>query len=438
MGLPDSGAGERVILRVGGEGGSLELWERPGSRPQFKATMNDQSLQWFDEGDAVTRDSGWGDQRAAMRLVDRYQWTRLRPKVVDPAHAHWVWARVRDDWEQVREGNRPDWLELCRRDGRLPFTAARGEYVRNPSYGLGKILFADGAHVIAYFKGHPAPRPDGRVVKFQAGTTSLEGVTETRDEELDNLPPWVDGKFKVAKTDLDLVKAIGIFLQFFPGGFSDPNYLRRERDYKASASHRFDSIARPALAGWIAEGNADAIARALDAVYGDPKAPQEGADTRLNVLYQQVEEPAYFDALRTGGPATVEYAAAALEFIRAGDKASFDSYLAALGALPTRRGGAHLAHWTTLTWLPFIADPKRHFLVKPTIIQAYEAMLGYDIRYRSELNFETYARCVSLAERLKARLEQSEINLGKRPLDMIDVQSFMWVVERWSPGDIKA
>jgi hypothetical protein len=47
------------------------------------------------------------------------------------------------------------------------------------------------------------------------------------------------------------------------------------------------------------------------------------------------------------------------------------------------------------------------------------------------VNYESYTRIVDMATRLAEVLQHSAINLEQKPLDMMDVQSFMWVVERY-------
>jgi hypothetical protein len=149
-------------------------------------------------------------------------------------------------------------------------------------------------------------------------------------------------------------------------------------------------------------------------------------------LYPKVEEPAYFDALERGGDPLFRYIAAVVAFVARDARETFDAMVAALLALPTKPGGASLDHWTTLTWLPFIARPEEHILVKPTITQTFASLLPFDLRYRAELNYETYRRAVFMARQLAERLEASGLSMSGRRLDMIDVQSFMWVVMRYS------
>lgn len=308
-----------------------------------------------------------------------------------------------------------------------------GDYVDHPAFGLGKILNADASRLRIYFKNADEPDPDKRVRTFAVPSQFLLPTSATSDVELDNLPPWKDDRFDRRQTAHSWEKAKTAFARRFPQGLSDPKFIAEETLYKRSAHARFSEI-RTQLESAIADTDGLIVASLIEEIYGSTKAPRDSADARLNVLFQQVEEPAYFSALRAGGDATVEYAIAALAFIDTPTAESFIRYAQGLAALPPRRDGKTVDSWTAATWFPFIANPLKHFLIKPTIVQAFESLLPFDIRYRAELNFDTYARTVEMSRRIRQMLEDSELNLGYRALDAIDVQSFMWVVERYAEG----
>lgn len=310
-----------------------------------------------------------------------------------------------------------------------------GDFVKHEKFGNGKVISSDGVLVRIYFKNTIEPSPSKRVRTFKAPWPNLTFVDPFPDPELDNLPPWTGDRFEGAKITRTLDDAKKVFLRFFSEGLDDPGFTKHEKQYKLSACERYNALIRKDLYTLASNDDHAAIAARLDAVYGDPKAPKIGPDTRLNLLYQKIDEPAYFDALRAGGSDTSRYAEAASEFIESANQTTFDEYLAALRKLPTRKGGAAIDGWTTLTWLPFIAAPDRHIVIKPTIVQSFASALPYEIQYSSDLNYRTYSRCVDMAKRLGDILATSELNLQGRELNMIDVQSFMWVVERWTGTD---
>jgi hypothetical protein len=74
-----------------------------------------------------------------------------------------------------------------------------------------------------------------------------------------------------------------------------------------------------------------------------------------------------------------------------------------------------------------LACPGEHIFLKPEVTQLAAEILSYDIRYEPRVNWATYERVLGLAAEIKARLSA----LGQEelvPKDMIDVQSFIWVV----------
>ncbi len=319
----------------------------------------------------------------------------------------------------------------CTVDQKNDGSLKNGDKVTHPTLGVGKVVSTAADLVRIYFKQPQEPVPDRRVKKFKLPAPMLTPTGDLADAELDNLPPWSDERFQQFQTPLTLDAAKARFLEHFPDGLDDPQFHRRELDYKRSAHRRFVENFRSNCDRWIASGDAQALASGLNEVYGNPKVPEHKPDSRLNILYQRAEEPAYFDALSAAGAATVEFVAAALDFIDKGTRADFNRYADALARLPTRSGGFQLDKWTALTWLPFIAAPARHFVIKPTIVRAFSSALPHEITYQAQPNFITYTRVVDMAHRVADVLASSELNLRRRKLDFIDVQSFMWAVERY-------
>lgn len=315
---------------------------------------------------------------------------------------------------------------------------AVGDLVEHPALGLGKVIYVDGSVARVYFKDKREPQPELRTSEFRLPSPYLIPCPDRQDPILDALPPWTDGRFVRYETTLDIDTAKARFMQQFRKGFDDPDYFRRERAYKESAHGRYASKFAPFASQWLKTRDVSAIVTALQAVYGDSAAPKGNADERLNLLYPRVEEPAYFEALEKGGDQLFRYVEGVVAFLERSTPETFDAFVAGLLGLPTRSGGASLEHWTTLTWLPFIARPDEHILVKPTITKTFASILPFEIRYRAELNYETYRLSAMMAKQLCNQLQHSELNLSGRRLDMIDVQSFMWVVMRYAQPGIES
>ena len=85
------------------------------------------------------------------------------------------------------------------------------------------------------------------------------------------------------------------------------------------------------------------------------------------------------------------------------------------------------AKWTILTYFLFIFFPNKHTFIKPTVTQHIAKICEFDLQYDAELNINTYQHALSLSNYLYDNL----IKLGAKPKDMLDIQAFMWVVEKY-------
>ena len=97
----------------------------------------------------------------------------------------------------------------------------------------------------------------------------------------------------------------------------------------------------------------------------------------------------------------------------------FDGWVEAVAALPRRQ--TRVLTWPMVTVWGFLAQPQTHIFLKPTVTRAAAEKYGFDFRYRSRPDWETYAGLLEFAEAV--RRDQRSL----RPRDMIDIQSFLWV-----------
>lgn len=308
-----------------------------------------------------------------------------------------------------------------------------GQHVEHSTWGLGKVLFVDADAVHVYFRSMGEPVPEKRVKPISSkGWHFLTAVEAQPDNVLDQLPPWNGKAFLRPKTDLTIDEAKRTFLRMFDGGIDDPAFHAQEFAYKRFATDRFSQQFLPRARGWIAAGDAAAIANGIDEIWGKHLPSKD----RLNLLYHMGEAPAYFEALRDGGPATLAYAQALLDMLESNTDAAFDRFSAALGALPMREGGTDIAKWPTLTWLPFIADPARHIVVRSSIIQAFASAYPRELNFKPRISALSY-RCIrEFVEDFRRVLQASEINRSGREFDLMDVQSFMWAVAKYKKIDV--
>lgn len=307
---------------------------------------------------------------------------------------------------------------------------------RQPDRGIGKVVYADGATAVVYFKDRTKTAPEARLSEFRLPSEILELVPDAPpDVELDNLPPYSQpgGKheFKRKKIDFTIKEAQDLFFRTYPLGFVDPGYfdpIKGEREYKAAANRRY----------------LEAIAAGLPTLTQDPRKIRpalwriyDGQDHNsvapLNLLHPRFEASRFFDALDDLDWAP-RYLSASLSFAGGRSAANFDALCDVMETMPGLEGGLG-GRWPYATWLPFIAEPTRHIVIRPTYIEEFASAMPFDIAYRSELDFRMYELVCQLAKLLLEKLDVSGLNTGRRSLDMIDAQSFMWVARRyWEPG----
>ena len=201
------------------------------------------------------------------------------------------------------------------------------------------------------------------------------------------------------------------FLRYFPGGFRDETYLDWERDYKWEAHERWEaSLGRAEFRRLLRAGEfAEVAARAV-------RVEQR---TRHSMIFS-FEKMALRDAVKSEEGARA-FAEGLYEFLHGvgGLERRFDRWVEAVAALPRKQ--TRVLTWPMVTVWGFLAQPDRHIFLKPTVTRAAAAKYGFDLKYKSRPNRETYAGLLALAEQV--RRDQSDLG----PRDMIDVQSFLWV-----------
>jgi len=199
------------------------------------------------------------------------------------------------------------------------------------------------------------------------------------------------------------------FLRIFPGGYRDETYVAWERDYKWQAHLRWESaLAEPLFRQAIERGAFDEIARAATSI-----------ESRTNLLFS-FEKMALRDALRpaAGARAFAEGLYALLHEDGPLD-ARFEAWRDVVARLPRRQ--TRVLTWPVLTIFPFIAQPKVHLYLKPTVTRVAAEAYGFEFRYRSQPGFETYRSLLDFGRRVRADTRDL------KPRDQIDIQSFIWV-----------
>jgi len=201
------------------------------------------------------------------------------------------------------------------------------------------------------------------------------------------------------------------FLQFFPRGFRDEDYLESERDYKWQSHLRWrEALGLPEFSALLRAGRHEEIAA---------RAVRIEQRSLYSMLFS-FEKMALRDAVRSARGAYV-FAEGLFEFLHGeGDpEARFEAWVNAVAGLPRKQ--TRVLTWPLVTVFGFIAQPDQHMFMKPNTMRAAARAYGFDLEYRSRPNWHTYARLLALAARVRS--DQRDL----RPRDMIDIQSFLWV-----------
>ncbi len=215
---------------------------------------------------------------------------------------------------------------------------------------------------------------------------------------------------------MTLEEGIKKFHSYCPLFFEDPAYIgdlkSGERAYKWAAHQQFvETLGGDQLERLLTTGSiADLRGRAL-AVEG-----------RVNLL-AVFEKAAFRDGLRSDAAAAT-YFNALLKMLSAPtiERASFEEYVHAVDSLPSEEDKTSPAKWTVATVLPYLAQPDRFMFLKPEVTQDCAARLTFDLNYRPQLNWLTYAKLLEMSRLLLGHLRP----YGAR--DFIDVQSFIWLI----------
>lgn len=200
------------------------------------------------------------------------------------------------------------------------------------------------------------------------------------------------------------------FLRYFPKGFRDANYLHWERNYKWTAHEQWSAaLGKDAFRALLAAERYTEIARHAVVI-----------ESRTNLLFS-FEKMALRDAVRSvAGAAAFSHGLYDLLHGSGTLPTRFERWCETVGSLPRRQ--TRVLTWPVVTIFGFIAQPKTQFYLKPTVTKLAAEEYGYDLAYRSRPSWETYADLLSFARQVGADLADLE------PRDMIDIQSFLWVL----------
>lgn len=199
------------------------------------------------------------------------------------------------------------------------------------------------------------------------------------------------------------------FRHFFAGGFHDQTYDAWERGYKWAAHLQWEELlAQESFAQLLQAREYQRVAQHVVRV-----------ESRTNLLFS-FEKMALRDAVKT--PAAAELFATSLYAFLYGERTPeqrFEGWINALANLPRRQ--TRVVTWPVVSVFGFLAQPRKHIFLKPNVTRRAAAEYGYDFRYTSRPNWETYSSLLRFAGIVRRDLADM------KPRDMIDIQSFLWV-----------
>jgi hypothetical protein len=267
-------------------------------------------------------------------------------------------------------------------------------------WGLGKILKIT---------------PDNKVHVFftDAGMKRLANSPDYLTVEPNATHPLLDRLGDKSSLSLDNYRTFkqmtDAFLKIFPGGFNDHDYFTHERDYKVHAHEMLLEIL-----------SNEEMSRLLDQKdYQEIVAQSLKIVNQTNLIFPN-EKMSLRDGLKNNN-VQQSFALALFEMLYGETelKERFQKFARVLKNLKADK-------WTIQTYFLFLSDPQQFLFLKPIVTQQAAEICGFDLKYQSQLNWDTYQALLELGAYLKQELSSYGGNL--MPRDMIDVQSFIFCV----------
>jgi hypothetical protein len=201
------------------------------------------------------------------------------------------------------------------------------------------------------------------------------------------------------------------FLRFFPGGFRDEKYVAWERGYKWESHERWEEA--------LGQAEFRRLLRAGEFAEVASRAVRVEQRSRYSMIFS-FEKMALRDAVKSEAGARA-FAEGLYDFLHGSGslERKFERWCEVVAALPRKQ--TRVLTWPLVTVFGFIAQPETHIFLKPNVTRTAAREYGFDFQYKSRPSWETYANFLEFAA--VVRRDQRDL----RPVDMIDIQSFLWV-----------
>lgn len=200
------------------------------------------------------------------------------------------------------------------------------------------------------------------------------------------------------------------FLRVFPGGFYGEKYLSWERNYKREAHERWEET--------LSAEELKRLFRAREWREAAERAVK--IESRTNLLFS-FEKMALRDAVRSeAGARAFSEGIFALLHGPGTPEARFAAWVETVAGLPRKK--TRVLTWPVVTVFPFLAAPHTHVFLKPNVTRNAARAYGFDFVYAPRPAWSTYASLLDFADEVRSDLADLA------PRDLIDVQSFLWVI----------
>ena len=206
------------------------------------------------------------------------------------------------------------------------------------------------------------------------------------------------------------LKSRAKFLYYFPNGFYDETYLDWERNYKWKAHQQWEELL-----------NRNEFEHLLKQKrYSEIAARAIRIESRTNLLFS-FEKMALRDAVKSAEGARL-FSQGLYDFLHGSLSVSerFAGWVETIALLPRKQ--TRVLTWPLVTVFGFIGQPRVHIFLKPNVTRIAARKFGFDFHYKTRPSWETYSEFLQFGE-----VVRSEIT-DLRPRDMIDIQSFIWVL----------
>jgi hypothetical protein len=201
------------------------------------------------------------------------------------------------------------------------------------------------------------------------------------------------------------------FLEYFPEGFRDADYVELERGYKLETHERWNEVlGRNQFRRLLQDGRYSEVAA---------RAVRVEQRSRHSMIFS-FEKMALRDAVRSPAGARI-FAEGLFQLLhgRGPLPRRFDAWVQAVARLPRRQ--TRVLTWPLVTVFAFIAQPETHIFFKPLVTRRAAKAYGFELVYSPRPSWEVYASLLEFADQVR----RDTRDLG--PRDMIDLQSFIWV-----------